>query len=245
MTYCGIRNYFSLKTLSVNNLGGKLLSKVIFIGNSHTYYESLPWVFADVCAQAGKDVSVTMCTHPECDWAWHLQSPNTLSNLRFGEHDYAVLQQVAHPFDASSRFFEQGDALISEVRKAKAKPVLYVPWSERNNPDGQKTIDDYHLELELRHPDVLSAWCGKAWHKLRDVLNLYDMDGEHQNSLGAYLNACVLSAAIFSINPLSLPENIHSKALTEDIHPHEKRLLQAAAAGSNIHITAYNTIPRV
>ncbi len=206
------------------------MSKFIFIGNSHTYYESLPWVFADVCVQADKEVSVTMSTHPCIDWAWHLESPNTLSNLRLGGHDYAVMQQVAHPFDASQRFFDQGNALIAEVRKAGARPVLYVPWSEKSNPGGQEIINQYHGELAARHPDVVTAWCGKAWHRLRGKLNLYDTDGEHQNPLGAYLNACVLAAAIFGIDPISLPDRIQCKALTGEIQPREIRILQEAAA---------------
>jgi hypothetical protein len=202
------------------------MKKVLFIGNSHTFYECLPWVFAAVCKQAGIDVYAAMSTFPGCDWQWHLESECSMGNLRHGGYDYAVIQNRAHPFDGAEALIEQGRALIKEIIAAGATPVIFCPWSEKNNPDGQRIINEAHDKLQSLFDGALIAHCGAAWHKLRGKLDLYAEDGEHQNSRGAYLNALVLAKAIFGVNPLSLPDKINTAALTKALSVEEIKVLR-------------------
>ncbi|NLL38170.1 MAG: hypothetical protein GX254_01085 [Clostridiales bacterium] len=203
---------------------------VLFIRNSHTYKENLPWVFAEVCRQAGIDVRVTMLAHPGVDWSWHLLSCCALPNIRFGGYDYVVIQQKSHPFDGAQPLMEQGLALFRAISDAKSTAVLMSTWSEKNNPEGQEEIDSAFAALHSACRGSLLARCGSAWHKLRGKLDLYSGDGEHQNSKGAYLNACVLAKTMFGINSSRLPPEIKTKALTAELTTDELRLLQKTAA---------------
>jgi len=65
---------------------------------------------------------------------------------------------------------------------------------------------------------------------LRERIDLYDPDGEHQNSCGAYLNACVFAKTIFGVDPLALPDEIDTQTLTRALTREEIRLLQKTAA---------------
>jgi hypothetical protein len=170
-----------------------------------------------------------MCTHPECDLRWHLESSCTLPNLRHGNYDFVVIQQKAHPFDGSKALIELGTALIKEIQATHAIPVLFSTWSEKNNPAGQEVIDKAHNELYSQCEGVQIARCGTAWHKLRGVMDLYAPDGEHQNSRGAYLNACVMAKTIFGIDPLSLPDEIDFRGLTKPLKKDEIQLLHKTA----------------
>lgn len=193
------------------------MTKVLFIGNSHTYFECLPWVFTAICKQAGIDVHAGMSTYPGCTWEWHLASACTMSNLWHGNYDYVVIQQKSHPFDGEESLVEQGALLIKEINKVNAKPVLFNTWSEKDNPSGQKLIDDAFGYLYTLNKSCLIARCGAAWHSLRGIVDLYAEDGEHQNSYGAYLNACVLAKSIFSIDLMNLSDEVDSMSLPETI----------------------------
>jgi len=109
-------------------------------------------------------------------------------------------------------------------------PVLFSTWSEKNNPDGQKVIYDAYNSLCELFDGCLIARCGAAWYSLRKIIDLYDADGEHQNSCGAYLNACIFAKTIFKIDPLALPDTIDTKTLTRKLTKDEIRLLQKTAA---------------
>ena len=70
--------------------------KVLFLGNSHTYYNDLPALFKNICKQCGRDVEVSMLAQPGVTYDWHLTNG---TDLRFalihGGYDYIVMQQAA------------------------------------------------------------------------------------------------------------------------------------------------------
>ena len=171
-----------------------------------------------------------MCTNPGCDWQWHIESGCTLPNIWYGKYDFIVIQQRAHPFDGAEALIEQGTRLVKEIQAVGAQPVIFAPWSEKNNPNGQVIINDAHKKLHKLCDCTLIADCGTAWHTLRNVINLYADDGEHQNSCGAYLNACILAKTIFGINPLNLPDEIKFQKLSAALTTDEIRLLQKTAS---------------
>lgn len=202
---------------------------VLFIGNSHTFFRNLPWVFTGVCEQAGLDVRAVMLTYPGVDLNWHINSYCAIPNIRFGGYDYVVLQQRSHPFEGAKALIEQGLELFKVISEANSAAVFMSTWSEKNNPGGQKIIDDAFAELNALCKGSLLAKCGGAWHSLRGEIELYAYDGEHQNVRGAYLNACVLAKTIFGIDPVSLPVDTDISALSEKLPIEELRLLQEAA----------------
>lgn len=204
--------------------------RVLFIGNSHTFFENLPWLFTSLCKQAGIDVHAVMLTYPGVDLKWHLTSFCALPNIRLGKYDYVVLQQKSHPFDGAEPLITQGLELCKAISEAGSVPVLMNTWSEKNNPEGQKLINDAFSELNKLCPGSLVAKCGQAWHRLRGIADLYFIDGEHQNPKGAYLNACVLAKTIFGINPLSLEPQPETGILSKIPAVEEIKLLQETAA---------------
>ena len=58
--------------------------KVLFIGNSHTYFNDMPALFRAVCGQHGIDVHVTMLTKGGMGLDYHLRQEQTLFNIRYG-----------------------------------------------------------------------------------------------------------------------------------------------------------------
>ena len=85
-------------------MGKKL--RLLFIGNSHTYYNDMPLMAAKKARAAGYDCEVTMIAHGGWFLAQHVAEPDVRFDILFGNYDYVILQEHAHPFGPEEKFFE-------------------------------------------------------------------------------------------------------------------------------------------
>ena len=69
--------------------------RTLFIGNSHTYYNDMPHIFAEICKENGVDMQVTMLTKGGMGLDYHAANEQTRFNILFGDYDYIILQHVA------------------------------------------------------------------------------------------------------------------------------------------------------
>ena len=85
--------------------------RVLFVGNSHTYFNDMPHTFARLCAAAGAgEVLPTMLAFSGRSLSWHLEEYFSLRyNLLWGGYDYCVIQQQAHPFPEKKSCCATGD----------------------------------------------------------------------------------------------------------------------------------------
>lgn len=74
--------------------------RVLFIGNSHTYVNDMPELFAGMAREKGIPCEVTMIAHGGWFLHQHQKEPDVRFNILFGNYDYVVLQEHAHPFGA-------------------------------------------------------------------------------------------------------------------------------------------------
>ncbi|MGQ9854612.1 MAG: hypothetical protein ACUVTG_14580, partial [Candidatus Oleimicrobiaceae bacterium] len=74
--------------------------RIIFIGNSHTYVNGLPYQVREMVNRLkGTGWCETwMVTAGGKSLAWHAEQPNTILNITCNRWDYVVLQQRTHPF---------------------------------------------------------------------------------------------------------------------------------------------------
>ena len=93
--------------------------KVLFLGNSHTFFNDMPQIFKNICAEKGKDVEVGMLAHPGVTYGWHYKQ---FTDLRFalmwGGYDYIVMQQAAHsPCPEKEETLADGEKIIELARE--------------------------------------------------------------------------------------------------------------------------------
>ena len=110
--------------------------RVLFIGNSHTYYNDMPQMFAEICREKQKEVEVTMLAHGGKGWDFHVEEPEARFNILYGGYDAVVLQHTAHPMGDLEVMHESGKKLIEWVRQAGARPILYMTWTTK--ADGEQ-----------------------------------------------------------------------------------------------------------
>lgn len=173
--------------------------RILFIGNSHTYYHDLPERFRQICISQGTQAEVTMLAHGGKGLDFHSEEPETRFNILYGNYDWVVLQHLAHPFVQEEKMFEAAKKIDRYIRQTRAKKLLYMTWSEEENPEGQERMASAYRQLG-RDLAAEVAPVGIAWWEYLDRYpdaRLFDKDGRHATPLGSSLAACVIYEAMF------------------------------------------------
>ncbi len=195
-------------------------TRVLFIGNSYTYANGLPEMFATL-AQAGKHpVAVDMAAEGGWTLAQHLGATETQGKLNGRQWDFVVLQEQsvvpAMPDARTAGMYPAVRDFTQRIRALHAEPVLFLTWGRRDGlPDAgfadfaamQEQITAGYMAIADELDDRVAP-VGVAWQAgvARDTsLALWDTDGSHPSASGTYLAACVLYATLFRASPVGLP----------------------------------------
>ena len=170
--------------------------KVLFIGNSHTYFNDMPELFARfVECTTGEHPDVTMLAYSCRDLEWHRKEYFTLRfNLMYGKYDYCFIQQAAHPYPPVESTMRFGKEIIDLCHRCGVMPVVYMTWAEKRFPEHQQIMIDT-CEALAKEQNALLAPVGTIWRYVREKdpdIELYYKDGEHASPYGDFLIAAVL-----------------------------------------------------
>ena len=176
----------------------KELIKVLFIGNSHTYYNDMPSLVKRRLDEEGYDCHVTMLAHPAWFLAQHVEDPEAKFNIRFGGYDYVVLQEHAHPFGPEEKFFEAVRTLTDWSKEAGATPVIYLTWAQKNEPEAQQRMTDAHKRIAEETGSLLAHVGDEWWGYMRSwpELEMYADDGAHASPAGSDFAAKMIESEI-------------------------------------------------
>lgn len=181
--------------------------KVLFIGNSHTYFNDMPALFASMCGQLCSDTpEVTMLAFSNRSLAWHTHEYFSVRfALLYGQYDYCVIQQYGHPFPGIAETEPYVKQLVALCRAAGTKPALLMTWAKKAEPESFKEIRDAYCMLAVKY-DTLLAPVGElfdALNRTHPEIELYWKDGAHASPCGSYLVAAALAACILKPKDLS------------------------------------------
>ncbi len=182
---------------------------VLFVGNSHSFFNDMPHTFARLWeAGCGERIRPILICHPGMGFSWHVKEYFELRyDLLYGGFDYAVFQQRAHPFGGSAEEYAAGLRLAELCRKGGATPVFSLTWAERRAPEHQAEMNEFHRRLCAETGALLSP-VGLVWQEAlaRDGdLPLYFEDGEHASPYGDYLIAVTHWRLLSGRSALGLP----------------------------------------
>ena len=195
--------------------------KVLFIGNSHTFYNDMPQIFKNICDEKGKDVEVAMQAFGGKTYGWHY---GQMTELRFalmhGGFDYIIMQQAAHsPCPAKEETLADGGKIIELARKCGVTPIQTMPWAEKRDPDHQKGMYDIYNTLSEMY-GVKLAYAGNVFEDVfynHPEIDMYWKDGEHASPYGSYTIAMSVYAAIFGESVKGLaPNSYNTYPVTDD-----------------------------
>ncbi|MCR5694403.1 MAG: SGNH/GDSL hydrolase family protein [Clostridia bacterium] len=180
--------------------------KVLFIGNSYTFYNDMPGIFRSICEANGVKAEVLSVTCGGYTIAHYVSDDNEYGRrakelLRDQKFDYVVLQeQSVRPAKNPETFYKSVREFIPYIIKNGARPVLYQTWGR---PDGTQVLTDNswtHEEMQdlLKKAYVTAANennailvpAGDRLHEAyRAGVDVYCDDGGHPSPEGSRIIA--------------------------------------------------------
>jgi hypothetical protein len=192
---------------------------VLFIGNSYTFVNNLPDMFARLARAGGHPVETGMAATGGWTLADHLNSSATLDTLGSEQWNFVVLQEQSQvpsiPLSRGEVMYPAARSLAGLIEANGATPLFFITWAHRDGwpengmPDyaSMQTQIDYGYEAIAQELSLPLAPVGPAWSEARQQdpqLDLWQSDGSHPVVQGTYLAACVFYAVIFRQSPQGL-----------------------------------------
>lgn len=218
--------------------------RVLFIGNSYTFYNDLPAMLAALGEKRGVRFENTVNATGSASLASHWQGGSG-KELETGRYDYVVLQDQSiipsiHP-EMTIRF---GGEFCRAAQANHCRPVFLLTWG-RLATSKNKMVFDSAMQRQLTtaysraavEGHALVAPAGEAWRLAYASIpgcRLHLDDGSHPNAYGTYLSACVLFRTLAGRTALGLPGTLTDNSggrrrLLCRLSPERARLLQQCA----------------
>ena len=204
--------------------------KILFIGNSYTYYNDMPKLFQKIAEENGKDVNVFSVTcgghklyeYADGDDEYTKQIDELIKTHQF---DICILQEHSVlPIKDNELFIRGLTALADKLKPAAGAFMLYETWGRKT---GSPTLGElsttnkdmtYNLAREYeRASHIINAKVSYVGLNFYDVytgnedIELYNEDMTHPSYEGSCLAALTHYYSIFG----SYPQNTECLSLTD------------------------------
>lgn len=196
---------------------GENEKKVLFIGNSYTYFWNLPQQFNLMAEAKNENYFAIQSTAGGVNWSQHWRGEKSLTTKQILERqkfDIVVLQNHSMAsIERPDSMMHYGQKFSKLIKKNGGEVYLYMTWSREWDPFMINTIAEKYTELgKMLNATVVPV--GLAWQKARELragFPLYFDDGSHQSALGTYLTACVFYKVITGKSAIGIPNRLVGK----------------------------------
>ncbi len=193
-------------------------SRVLFIGNSYTYYNSMPQLFKAMAENRFPDIRVEtkFIGGGGATLKKHWQIGQALEEIKTGRWDYVVLQEQSmlgsknpaapknwRQFHKYARMFDR------EIKKSGAETVFFMTWSRKDARQQQQYLTAAYMNI-AKELNSKIAPVGLVWDRVRENehIELYAAGGSHPSVKGSFLAAMTLFATIFDVQPQGTPGSL-------------------------------------
>ena len=209
--------------------------RVLFIGNSLTYWNDLPSMVEALAKASGqRRLAYKVIAFADFSLEDHWNQGDSRKAIARGGWDIVVLQQGPSASVAGRQsLLEDARRFAQEIHSRGARPALFMVWPQAHRrQDFERAIESYRLAADevggLLFP-VGEAWRA-AWKRNPD-LALYSTDGLHPTAAGSYLAALIIYEQLYGQSPVGLPSNLKtSSGKNIEVPAEQARLMQEAAA---------------
>ena len=193
------------------------MEKILFIGNSYTFFNDMPLLFKALANENGKSVEVTSVTKGG-RFLWQNvelddEFSKDVAKAFDGEYDIAILQdQSLVAYDAPDKFFS---GIKAHCDRLKTKRILlYATWGRKEGSDKLKERNlssmEMYEKLDTEYNKVAAQLgvevsnVGKAFKYIYTnypETDVYKPDLSHPSYLGSCLAAMVHYKSVFGDAP--------------------------------------------
>lgn len=190
--------------------------KVLFVGNSFTYFWNMPQMVEAMAEEEGVDLQTSQSTVGGSNLMQHWKEEKDTKTRKILEEekfDYVVLQDHSmSTIEAPERFKESATNLIELVNEKQATTLLSMTWAYDSNPLMQKTISTAYIELG-QETGVKVVPVGTIFMKAQEArpdLNMY-FDDKHPSYIGSYLIALIYYKYFTGNSVKDIPNRLKTK----------------------------------
>lgn len=202
-------------------------TRILFIGNSYTYFHSSPELLRSMIEQKHpeKIIEIQLVSQGGMTLERHWQEERTHEIIKSKDWDYVVLQEqsklgmpiiIDHDifFGQTDLFHDYARKFDTEIKKAGAKTVFFMTWSIKQRPEEQEILTHAYASIG-QELNAIVAPVGLVWDEVRksDQFDLYENDGSHPSQYGSYLIAATIYATLFEDDPTGVSGAIRGKRL--------------------------------
>ncbi len=215
---------FCFSTLFIQ-IQAQNIKKVLFVGNSYTYYNDLPVTILKLASSKGDSLYQESSAGGGQRLRGHASAPNTYQSFKKTNWDYIVLQEQSQlssfPISQVQKdVFPYAKKLCDSIHALQncIKPVFFMTWGRENGDQANcgfyKPLCTYEgMQMELRKNyltmantnNAFASPVGMVWREIRRKwpnINLYDADESHPRPEGTYAAACTFYAVLYGKSPV-------------------------------------------
>lgn len=192
--------------------------RVLFVGNSFTYFYNLPQMVAAMAETQDVPIMTRQSTVGGSNLEQHWKGEKgteTMAKLESEDWDYVVLNNHStSAIETPESFMEYGKKFAERIKAKGAKPVFMMTWGYKSNPLMQEKITEMYQQLAAETSSDFVP-CGPlfaAARHWRPDLELF-ADDKHPSANGTYLLALAFYKYLSGKTVIDIPERL----TTEDI----------------------------
>ena len=190
---------------------GRDTLRVLFVGNSYTYYNNLIQVVSLISDSLNTKLICTKSTVGGTNLGEHWNEQKGLrskSLIENGRYDIVILQDHSmRPIEAPDSLVYYGKLFCNLIKSKGARTFTYNTWSREKTPSTQAQINEGYATLTTvcngSRVRVGDSW--QEYLKRSPNARLYIADGSHPTNLGTFIAALCFVKAILGKLPQNLP----------------------------------------
>ena len=187
--------------------------RVLFVGNSFTFFWNLPQVVSAMAESQGVAIRPRQSTVGGSSLEQHWKGEkgtNTRAIIEEGSWDYIVLQNHStSALETPESFREYGRKFAELARSKGAQPLYFTTWAYKSNPLMQPAITAAYAQL-AQEVDAGLAPVGPLWESVRrnrPDLELF-FDDKHPTPVGTYLLGLALFKKLTGLSVMEIPDRL-------------------------------------
>ena len=190
--------------------------KVLFVGNSFTYFWNMPQMVEAMAKDQGVNLETSQSTVGGSNLAQHWKEEKGTETRKILEEEkfaYVILQDHSmSTINNPERFTTYTTKLIDLVKDKDAEPLLSMTWAYDSNPLMQELIGSSYIKLG-QETGVKVVPVGTIFMKAQQVrpdLKMY-FDDKHPSSDGSYLIALIYYKYLTGNSVMDIPNRLITK----------------------------------
>ncbi len=177
--------------------------RLLFVGNSHSYYHDLPQLVASLI-EFGRPSKKVYVESLRVSFLEDVAAPRFNEKLKSVEWDAVILQ--AQKISSSGKYLystTEGVQFAREAKEAGCAVYFFAEWGLQGDRDNaMQTHEIYRTMAQESNATLIPV--GQVWQRALENspdLPLYSSDGNHQLRLGASLTALTIAGYLSRTSP--------------------------------------------